>query len=111
MLASLYSIEPKRDFHHCGEMLRFLKILGSSRIATVASGANQQGLQQGIQQGLQQEGKSLVLRLLHRRVGTVPTDLVAQVEVLPLSQLEALGEALLDFKGLEDLVQWLATNS
>ena len=66
----------------------------------------QEGLQEGLQQGLQQEGK-LVLRQLNRQVGALPMEWVAQVESLSLEQLEALGEALLDFEALDDLLQWL----
>jgi hypothetical protein len=34
----------------------------------------------------------------------------SQVEALSLAQLEALGEALLDFSELSDLVDWLEAN-
>jgi predicted transposase YdaD len=53
----------------------------------------------------------LVLRLLARRVGTLPTSVAAQVQALELPQLEALGEALLDFAQLSDLINWLQGNS
>jgi predicted transposase YdaD len=59
------------------------------------------------QEGRQEEGRSLVLRLLTRRVGSVPKRLVAQIQELSLPQIESLGEALLDFTGLEDLEAWL----
>jgi Domain of unknown function (DUF4351) len=68
------------------------------------------GIAEGLQQGLQQEQerqRSLVSRLLTRRVGSVPENLVKQVEQLTIPQLEALTEALLDFTQLDDLVQWL----
>lgn len=51
---------------------------------------------------------SLILRLLKRRVGEVPEPLRTQIEALPIDQLEALGEALLDFSGMADLENWLA---
>ncbi|PSB05103.1 DUF4351 domain-containing protein [Merismopedia glauca] len=35
--------------------------------------------------------------------------LTMQVDELSLEQLEALGEALLDFEGLEDLQNWLSS--
>jgi predicted transposase YdaD len=53
------------------------------------------------------EGRSLVLLLLDRRVGTLPEAIQTQVEALPLEQLEALGEDLLDFTNLTDLENWL----
>jgi predicted transposase/invertase (TIGR01784 family) len=70
----------------------------------------QEGLQQGLQEGLQQGELSLVLRLLNRRVGEVPAESQAQIQGLDLSQLEELGEALLDFSSLEDLLVWLRSH-
>jgi Domain of unknown function (DUF4351) len=58
-----------------------------------------------------EEARWLVLRLLSRRLGTLPTDAEAQVQLLDLPQLEALGEALLDFAQLDDLTNWLQKNS
>jgi Domain of unknown function (DUF4351) len=44
-------------------------------------------------------------------VGTLPAKVEAQVQALALPQLEALGEALLDFAEAGDLQQWLRGNS
>jgi hypothetical protein len=66
----------------------------------------QEGRQEGMQEGLQQE-RSLILKLLNRKIGPIPAALMPQLEALPLSQLEALGEALLDFSNLRDLTDWL----
>ncbi len=63
----------------------------------------------GFERGIEQGEKSLILRQLTRRVGALSEGLQSQVERLSLPQLEALGEALLDFTGLADLEQWLAT--
>jgi predicted transposase/invertase (TIGR01784 family) len=63
--------------------------------------------QEGEQSGAVKEARSLVLRQLSRRVGTLPATVEAQVQALALPQLEALGEALLDFVALGDLVGWL----
>ena len=35
----------------------------------------------------------------------------AQIQTLPLEQLEALADALLDFQGPADLTAWLAANA
>jgi predicted transposase/invertase (TIGR01784 family) len=53
------------------------------------------------------EGQALILRQLNRRVGNISIDLEAQIKTLPLAQLEELGEALLDFNQMDDLVAWL----
>jgi predicted transposase YdaD len=51
--------------------------------------------------------QALILRLLKRRVGNVQIDLESKIKTLPLAQLEELGEALLDFSQMDDLVNWL----
>jgi len=65
------------------------------------------GIQKGRQEGRQQEAASLVLRLLNRHLGTLEAELEAQIRALPLPQLEALAEALLDFSEPGDLEVWL----
>jgi hypothetical protein len=61
-------------------------------------------------QGVEQGKRSLILRLLTRKVGGIPDTLRAQIEALPITQLEALGEALLDFSATADLDAWLREN-
>ncbi|WP_448570999.1 Rpn family recombination-promoting nuclease/putative transposase [Trichothermofontia sp.] len=67
----------------------------------------QRGEQRGRLVGRQEEGRSLILRQLHRRVGELSPELTQRVQALELLQLEALGEALLDFTQVADLVAWL----
>ncbi len=60
------------------------------------------------QRGKLQGNKDLVLRQLGKQMGVaVPIELADQVRALSVEQVEALGEALLDFHGVEDLVAWL----
>ena len=68
-------------------------------------------MEEGIEQGAKQEARSLILRQLTRRVGQLPEAILAQVNELPIEQLEALGEALLDFADLSDLEAWLASQN
>jgi predicted transposase YdaD len=67
-----------------------------------------EGLEQGLIQGRREGERSLILRLLTRRIGVVPADLTLRIEQLSIEQLEALAEALLDFSRVEELVNWLA---
>jgi hypothetical protein len=67
----------------------------------------QRGEQRGRSEGRTEEARSLILRQLSRRVGILPTSVEAQVQALALPQLEALGEALLDFAEAGDLNEWL----
>lgn len=67
----------------------------------------QRGLQQGRQEGRQEEAISLLMRLFTRRFGALEPQLQERIRGLPLSQLEELGEALLDFETAADLTGWL----
>ena len=69
--------------------------------------AKEEGRQEGRQEGLQQGESALILRLLKRRIGSVDEALAARIQGLAIEQLEALGDALLDFTELNDLVLWL----
>jgi hypothetical protein len=55
--------------------------------------------------------RSLILRQLNRRVGSLSDGIRAQVQALALNQLEALSEALLDFNSLNDLSNWLGSST
>jgi hypothetical protein len=66
----------------------------------------QQTEQRGLERGLEQE-RSLIFRLLTRRVGKLDSGLEQLVQNLSLSKLEDLGEALLDFASVADLRDWL----
>jgi predicted transposase YdaD len=66
----------------------------------------QEGRQAGLDEGLQHE-RSLIVRQLTRRLGEIAPEMEARIRALGLSQLEELGEALLDFEQLSDLENWL----
>jgi hypothetical protein len=51
------------------------------------------------------------LRLLKRRVGPLPVEVETRVLALPQAQIEALGEALLDFQSLAEATDWLEQNA
>jgi predicted transposase YdaD len=67
------------------------------------------GEQRGREQGLKTGELEITLRLLQRRCGAITPSQEARIRALPLPQLEALAEALLDFKGADDLETWLAS--
>jgi predicted transposase YdaD len=58
------------------------------------------------------EGEAdLVVRLLIRRCGVLSLVQEQQIRGLAIEQLEALGDALLDFTGMADLDDWLKAHS
>jgi predicted transposase YdaD len=72
------------------------------------SRAAQELLAEGQAQGRRAEAASMTLRLLTHRCGPLSPATTARIQSLPLEQLEALGLALLDFSGADDLAAWLA---
>jgi predicted transposase YdaD len=70
-----------------------------------------EGRQQGEAEGRRAEAASMTLRLLNHRCGPLSPATTARIQALPLEQLEALGLALLDFSGAEDLAAWLAVHA
>jgi predicted transposase YdaD len=66
--------------------------------------------QEAHDEGRSEEAQSLVIRQLNRRVGAIAIETSARIRALPLEQVEALGEALLDFSDRADLDQWLKQN-
>lgn len=69
--------------------------------------ALKEGRQEGLQQGLQQGELQLTLRQLRRKFGSLSSEVESQICALPLQNLEALAEALLDFTCQSDLQAWL----
>ena len=69
------------------------------------------GFQKGLVEGRQEGELSLILKLLNRQIGEISPDLANRIRQLPIEQLEALGEALLDFSNEGDLIEWLTSHS
>jgi predicted transposase YdaD len=67
-------------------------------------------LQKGDQRGKKQEAIALIMRQLARRIGVINPQLEEQIRSLSITQLEDLGEALLDCSNQTDLTGWLATH-
>ncbi|WP_373527106.1 Rpn family recombination-promoting nuclease/putative transposase [Nostoc sp.] len=70
----------------------------------------QKGEQRGEQRGERKEALKYTLRLLNRRFGEIDSLIIERLQVLSTEQLEGLGEELLDFSNVSDLVAWLEQN-
>ena len=66
--------------------------------------------QEGREEGLQEGEYKLIIKLLERRFGELSAEEKAKIEQLSSSELESLGEALLDFTTRSNLTQWLETH-
>ena len=69
-----------------------------------------EGEAKGRAEGIKEGEVSLVLRLLKRRIGEIQPSDESRITGLSVEQLEALGEALLDFSSTDDLSAWLNQN-
>ena len=67
----------------------------------------QEALAEGEAKGEVKGEIKLAIRQLNRRFGEIPQNLTERIRELPLNEIESLGEALLDFQSLSDLVSWL----
>jgi hypothetical protein len=76
---------------------------GEDFMATLA----EQLMQQGIEKGRQEGETNAVLRLLQKRLGVIDEKTRDAIQELNLVHIEQLSEALLDFKDLSDLNEWL----
>jgi predicted transposase YdaD len=61
-----------------------------------------------LSKGKKQEALLLVTRQLNRRLGNLSDTLIDLLRGLSVEELEALGEALLDFTSVADLTNWLS---
>jgi hypothetical protein len=85
------------------EKIRAAELVGEQR-------GEERGARRGEQRGEIKEAQVLILRQLNRRVGNMSTEIETRVKALPLLRLEDLGDALLDFTQMQDLLDWLEGN-
>jgi predicted transposase/invertase (TIGR01784 family) len=71
----------------------------------------QEGRQKGRQEGRQEEALNFLLRLINHRFSSISPETEAQIRSLPLTQIETLGEAFLDFTQPAELDIWLRSQS
>jgi len=67
----------------------------------------QEALEEGKEEGELSAKKSLILRQLNLKLGSIPLKLEQKIKQLNPNQLDNLALALLNFSDLEDLQQWL----
>jgi predicted transposase YdaD len=62
-------------------------------------------------EGRTEEGQLLILKQLTRKLGSISPEVRSRVNSLTIEQLESLGEDLLDFTQISDLLDWFDTHS
>jgi predicted transposase YdaD len=64
----------------------------------------------GLERGRSEGEQVLVLKQLTRKLGNINPEIKVRVNSLNIDRIESLGEDLLDFTQISDLVAWLDTN-
>ena len=77
------------------------------KLAAVYREKIEQVKNEGREEGVHQEAVLLVMRLLKRKLGEIPSETETRLTNLSTANLENLAEALLDFNSFEDLLNWL----
>jgi predicted transposase/invertase (TIGR01784 family) len=65
----------------------------------------------GLERGRTEGEQVLVLKQLTRKLGTINSEIRARVNSLKVERIESLGEDLLDFTQMSDLLNWLDVNN
>jgi hypothetical protein len=65
---------------------------------------------EGIAEGKAEGASAVLFKQLTRLCGPLPAGTEERIHGLSIEQLASLGEALLDFRSLQDLESWLGTN-
>ncbi len=80
-------------------------------VTSVERLAKAEGIAEGIAKGIAKGSVTVLLKQLTKLCGPLPERVEQHVHGLPIEQLAALGEALLDFRSLADLQSWLDVNA
>ena len=58
-------------------------------------------------EGEERGERSIILRLIHRKFGSLSPQITEKIQALSVQQVEALADDLLDFNNLDNLNKWL----
>jgi predicted transposase YdaD len=92
------------------EFWQELQTYEEAQKVTYVTNAERFGFERGIQEGEHRGEQTLVFRQLTRCIGSISPEQETQIRSLSLTQLEELGEALLDFTQPSDLEDWLQSH-
>ena len=67
--------------------------------------------QEGIEIGRREGERTVLYRLLRRRCGELPENVIARLNILTTSQMEDLADFGIDFMHINDLNDWLDANA
>jgi hypothetical protein len=80
-----------------------------TKVMEITTSWQEKGIEIGRQEGLRRE-RRLIVRMMRKQWGPLPPELEARLDRLSFEELDALGEAFVDFASIEDLKNWLSTH-
>ena len=66
----------------------------------------EKGIQKGMEQGTKKSNE-LLIKQITKRFGNIPEELKSKIMSLPIDKVNEIGEAIFDFKSLEDIKKFL----
>ena len=85
--------------------LKELKMTLAERFETWAEEFEQRGIEKGIEQGIIKGETLLLQRLLVKRFGPLPDDVVHQISQASVAQIDAWADRVLDAQSLDDVLR------
>jgi len=112
-IAKIPDIETRQNTAACTEILAGLKFEKDFIRQLFREEIMQESViyQDIFQKGEQKEAFRFLKRQLNRRFAEIDSLIIERLQVLSTEQLEELGEELLDFSNVSDLVTWLEQNT
>jgi len=99
----------KQELDQLEESLQMPYVTSVERLAKAEGIA--EGKAEGIAEGKAEGGATVLVKPLTKLCGPLPDDVQERIRRLSIDQLSALGEAIFDFRSLDDLQAWLAANN
>ena len=102
-------LRPDLDRRFKTELVAYEEELQMPYVTSVERLAKEEGRVEGQKEGREQGSATLLLRQLTRLCGELPEETQQRIHRLKLEQSQSLGEALLEFRSIEDLKKWLSS--
>ncbi len=112
-IAKISDIETKQNTAAYTEILAGLKFNKDLICQFLSEDIMQESViyQDILQKGEHKEAFQFLSRLLNRRFGEIDSSIIERIRVLSKEEIEALGEELLDFSNVSNLIAWLDQNT
>jgi len=101
-------LDPQERAIYDGEVKKLM--IDAVQLRDAENRGRQQGMQLGVQQGMQQGVQHTLLRLLTRRFGAPPANIMTRLQGLRQEELDDLVVNLFDFTSYADVERWMTRN-